>query len=84
MATAKRQAALALRVITDDSSGDQSLAAEFGSQRAAAEAMSALAGFLLQALAVHRGEDVADTATFIRHWIGREPDDGLTGVRPPH
>ncbi len=83
MDTPKRLAAMALRVITDDASGDESLAAEFGSQQAAAEAMSALAGFLLQALALHRGEDVAETATFVRHWIGGEPDNGLTGGRQP-
>jgi hypothetical protein len=79
----RRQAALALRLVTEGPSADEQLAAELGSHEAAAEATSYLAGFLLQALALHRGEDVRATARFVAHWLGGGSDEGLAGVRQP-
>jgi hypothetical protein len=73
-------ALLALRAVTGDGSDDALLAVELETHETAAEAMSVLVGYLLEALALHRGEDVADTARFVEHLIRRGPDDGLAGV----
>ena len=62
-------ALLALRAVTSDGSDDALIAEALGSQETAAEAMSVLAGYLLQALALHRGEDVHVTARFVEHFI---------------
>jgi len=76
----RRRAALALRLVTEGSSADERLAADLGSYEAAAEATSYLAGFLLQALALHRGEDVPATARFIAHWLRGGSEEGPAGV----
>lgn len=73
-------AVLALRVVTGDASDDAWLAAELETHETAAEAMSVLVGYLLEALALHRGEDVAETSRFVEHLIRRGTDDGLAGV----
>jgi hypothetical protein len=65
----RQRALLALRLVTDPSLTDDDLAAHFGSHQAVAEATAYLAGFILQALALHRGEDVKETAAFLRHWL---------------
>jgi hypothetical protein len=70
----------ALHAVTTDGSEDATIAEQWRSYETAAEAMSVLAGYLLQALALHRGEDVVQTARFVEHLIRRGPDDGLAGV----
>lgn len=73
-------ALLALRAVMGDGSDDASIAAEWETYDAAAAAMSVLVGYLLEALALHRGEEVAETADFVEHLIRRGRDDGLAGV----
>ena len=73
-------ALLALHAVTTDGSEDITIAEQWRSDETAAESMSVLVGYLLQALALHRGEDVPETVRFIEHLIQRGPDDGLSGV----
>lgn len=73
-------ALLALRVVTGDASEDAWLAAELETYETAAEGMSVLVGYLVEALALHRGEDVAETSRFVEHLIRRGRDDGMAGV----
>lgn len=68
---ARRRALLALSVIEGGSAGDQALAEELGTHQEAALAFSQLAGFLLQALAMHRGEYAPETTHFVRHLLDR-------------
>lgn len=80
MNRSRELALLALRAVTTDGSEDATIAEQWRTHDTAAEAMSVLTGYLLQALALHRGEAVGDTARFVEHLIRREPDDGLAGV----
>jgi len=73
-------ALLALHAITGDGSEDLLIAERLQDHEMAAQALSVLAGYLLQALAMHRREDAAETARFVERSIRRGPDDGLAGV----
>lgn len=75
----REQALLALEVITGSES-DDTTAQRLGTHEAAAEAMSVLAWYLLQALAIQRGEEPTETARFIERSIRGGPDDGPVGV----
>ena len=80
MDRSRELALLALQAVTTDGSEDTTIAEQWRSHETAAEAMSVLAGYLLQLLALHRGEEVAETTRFVEHLIQRGPDDGLAGV----
>lgn len=73
-------ALLALYAVTTDGSEDAGIAERWQTHETAAEAMSVLTGYLLEALSLHRGEDVTETARFVEHLIRRGPDDGLAGA----
>lgn len=78
----RRQAATALRVVTSTAEwSDEELAAALGSEAEGLEAFGYLTGFVVQVLALHRAEDVAETARFLRHLL--EEGGGPSGVREP-
>jgi hypothetical protein len=68
----QREAALiALRLVQAGNWTDEELAEAFGSLERAADATSHLAGFLMQLLAIHRGESTRATVHFVRHLLTR-------------
>jgi hypothetical protein len=67
----RRRALLALSLAAPDGRTDAELAPAFGSYEEASLALSRLSGYVLQLLAMHRDETVADTTRFVRHMIGR-------------
>ena len=66
----RRRALLALDLVAGGRPDDQ-LAGLLGGADEAAASLARLAGHLVQLLAVHRGEDVAETCRFVRHTIRR-------------
>ena len=66
----RRRALLTLDLVTAARPDDE-LAAALGGADEAAACLARLSGHVLQLLAVHRGEPVAETARFVRHTIGR-------------
>jgi hypothetical protein len=83
MESDRRQAAILLLDLTfQDPWRDEDLALALGSYPEAAAAGAYLVGFLVQILALHRGEDVGNTTRFIRHLLDRG-DEGSGGTREP-
>ncbi len=83
----RESARAALSIIEDQIAGaaashDRPVAA-LGTHEDAMLAFSYLAGFTLQLLAAHRGEEVAATARFVRHVLDGGGDAGSGEPRRP-
>lgn len=78
----KRLALASLDLMAGDKP-DEELADALGSHESAAAGAAYLAGFAVQMLALHRGEEASATIRFLRAAISRDGDDGGAGVREP-
>lgn len=81
MTTRRELASAALTLVATDGSTD-ALIGEGADASTVSQSLAYLTGFLLQALALHRGEPIEVTERFVQSWL-RGDDGGGSGDREP-